>query len=313
MTEAMKRTRDGRRSRPRAVAIGLAAAALLAPATAFAGRPRELPARTVELVVDHDGLTRPYLLHVPEGIAATRRVPLLIQLHGGGGTTDGMERLTGFSAIAAREGFVVASPEGVGGYWNDGRNPDSVADDVGFLDRLVEVLVTTLPIDPDRVHVVGISNGAMMAGRLACELPERFAAIAQVAGAYGAEALASCAPGRPMPVLQIHGSADPIVPYGGGVVFGGRGDAASVDSWAAFWVAQNAAAGPETVALADDVSLRAWSGTSPRSVIAFLRVEEGGHTWPGSAANLPPILVGRTSPFPASEVIWSFLSAQARD
>jgi polyhydroxybutyrate depolymerase len=295
------------------VAVGLAVSGLFVPLAAFGGRPRELPPRTVELTVDHDGRSRHYLLYVPAGITTTRRVPLLIQLHGGGGTTEGMERLTGFSAIAARAGFVVATPEGFGGYWNDGRNPDSVEDDVGFLNRLAEILVTTLPIDPDRVTVVGISNGAMMAGRLACEAAGRFAAIAQVAGTYGAAELAACAPGRAMPVLEIHGTADPIVPYDGGAVHGDRGEVASVDSWAAFWVEQDAAVGPQTHALTNDVSLRVWSGASPRSQIAFLRIEGGGHTWPGSAFNLPPFIVGRTSSFPASEFIWGFLSAQVRD
>jgi len=117
-----------------------------------------------------------------------------------------------------------------------------------------------------------------------------------------------------MPVLEIHGTDDPLVPYAGGTVLpqlgDGRGDVIGVDAWASFWAANDAAAGPATTTLGSDTTVRTWHGAQPSSDVVFYRVEGAGHTWPGGSQYLPKLIIGRTSDtFDASEVIWSFLSA----
>jgi polyhydroxybutyrate depolymerase len=262
------------------------------------------------------GVTRTYDLHVPAGVPGGSPVPLLIQLHGGGGDASGMERLTGFDSIADREGFVVASPNGIDKSWNDGRQEkaDGV-DDVAFISELIDRVEAQAPIDPARVYVTGMSNGAIMSGRLACELSDRIAAVAQVAGTASVETAAACRPGRPVPILEIHGTADPLVPYGGGTVVpqigGGRGQVVGVDDWAAFWVANDSIApDPTTTAIGSDTTVRTWRGSTPQSDVVFFRVDGAGHTWPGGRQYLPRFIIGSTTgSFDASETIWQFLSA----
>ena len=195
---------------------------------------------------DFGGTERSYVLHVPTGLDSGTPVPLLIELHGGGGSGDSIDGLTGFFALADREGFVVAAPSGIGKAWNDGREEKAGAtggaDDVGFLAAAIDRIESQASIDARRVYVTGMSNGAIMSGRLACQLSDRIAAVAQVAGTAAVSVAGSCDPGRAVPILEIHGTADPLVPYGGGTVasmLGGRGDVVSVDDWAAAWVARN--------------------------------------------------------------------------
>ncbi len=264
------------------------------------------------------GTERSYVLHVPKSLDATRPVPLLMELHGGGGSGDRIDGLTGFFALADREGFVVAAPSGIGRAWNDGREEKAGAtggaDDVGFLSAVIDRVESQASIDARRVYVTGMSNGAIMSGRLACQLSDRIAAVAQVAGTAAVSVAASCDPGRPVPILEIHGTADPLVPYGGGTVasmLGGRGDVVSVDGWAAAWVARNGDdATPQTTIIGSDTTVRTWHGATPRSDVVFYRVNGAGHTWPGGSQYLPRLIIGTTSDsFDASDVIWAFLSA----
>jgi polyhydroxybutyrate depolymerase len=288
---------------------------------------------TTDETVEHGGRTRTFRLHVPPGLD-DRGAPLVIQFHGGGGAGRGIDRLTRFHDLADRERFVVAAPSGVARNWNDGRIAPRMraamegVDDVGFVALLIDTIAARTPIDRHRVYAVGISNGAMMTGRLACQLSERIAAIGQVAGTAPADAAQWCHPGRPVPVMQIHGTADPLVPYEGGPIGGhrrhghrrhggrleGRGVVMGVDAWASLWVANTNADGPAVTSVGDDVSVRTWRGTARQSDIEFWRVENGGHTWPGGAQYLPERVIGSTSKtFDATPTIWRFLSAHALD
>jgi polyhydroxybutyrate depolymerase len=270
---------------------------------------------------DFGGTTRSYVLHVPASLDGTP-VPLLIELHGGGGSGDNIDRLTGFFAIADREGFVVAAPSGIGKAWNDGREEKGGAtgnaDDVGFLSAMIDRIEGRASIDPTRVYATGISNGAIMSGRLACQLSNRIAAVAQVAGTAAVTVAADCNPGRPVPILEIHGTADPLVPYGGGTVatqLGGRGDVVGVDDWASAWVARDGDdPTPQVTTLGSDTTVRTWHGATSRSDLVFYRVDGAGHTWPGGSQYLPRFIIGSTTrTFDASEVIWAFLSAHSLD
>ena len=312
------------RFRPAIVLTGAALAAAVAlagcghgPVPLGSASPSPAPAGTTSYSFDHDGLKRTYNLHVPATLDRSKPVPLVIELHGGGGDGNHIDGLTGFYALADREGFVVAAPSGVDKGWNDGRvdpKTSSTADDVGFLSEMIDRIEAQVPIDPRRVYVTGISNGAIMSGRLACQLSERIAAIAQVAGTAAVETAAACHPARPVPVLEIHGTADPLVPYAGGTVVpqlgDGRGQVVGVDAWSAFWAANNSAGTPPaTTSIGTDTTVRTWHGATPQSDVVFYRVEGAGHTWPGGSQYLPKLIIGSTSKsFDASEVIWQFLS-----
>jgi polyhydroxybutyrate depolymerase len=267
----------------------------------------------------HDGRPRRYRIHVPPVLPVG--APLVVQLHGGGGNGMGLDRLTRFQPLGDQERFAVVAPSGFNRHWNDGRVADAIGpsgevDDVGFIAALIDVVAAWLPINRRRVYVVGISNGAMMAARLAAEVPDRIAAFAQVAGTVAADAPTWWHPDRPVPLIQIHGTEDRLVPYGGGAVQVRRrrgpdpGRVLGVDEWAQLVVGHNRATGPEVSALPPDVTVRTWRGPTAQSDVQFWRVAGGGHTWPGGVQYLPVGIIGPTSAtFDATAAIWRFLSA----
>lgn len=294
-----------------AIALALVGCAATLPAqsvpaaasTALAGEPRTLQA---------GGVTRRYFLYLPPTWQRGRAAPLVLVFHGGGGRASGIAPHTGFSRLAAREGFVVAYPQGLNGRWNDGRGYAATHDDVGFVRALLDTLERELSIDPRRVYATGISNGAMFAYRLACALPGVFAAVAPVAGAMPADLAPGCAHTQPVSVLAFQGTADPLMPYAGGGVARRRGRVLSAERSIAFWaMTSGCTAAPVTADEPDQVT----DGTRVRKTIygtcregrsvELYTIEGGGHTWPGG----PPVggSVGRvTREIDATPVIWAF-------
>ncbi len=278
-----------------------------------------------------DGLERTYCIY-PASHNETTPVPLLIALHGGGGTGAGMIRLTGggFNDLADEEGFVVVYPDAVEGNWNDGRGLDRYRsqrediDDVGFISALIDKIASERPIDLNRVYVTGISNGALMSFRLACELSDRIAAIAPVDGSMLANFSTQCSPTEPVPVLMMNGIDDPLVPWEGGQIHFGDldlGEVLSVNDSVNFWVhhnncSENATSTWEPDRDPDD-GTRVYreeygNGTDDSEVILYA-VEGGGHTWPGGVQYLPEATVGKTSyDIDANQVIWSFFKNHSR-
>jgi polyhydroxybutyrate depolymerase len=236
------------------------------------------------------------------------------------------DRWTGFSALADEACFVLAMPSAVGEIWNDGRFRGSSSegvDDVGYLLAVAEDACERLPIDRGRIYAVGMSNGATMAGRLACEQAGRIAAVAQVAGTVAVDVIERCRPAMAVPILSIHGTRDRYAPYAGGsargmlarlIVRRAAGPCLGVEEWARFWTGVNQADdGPVIQTLPPDTTVRRWRGATPASDIVFYRVERGGHTWPGNRMWMPPFM-GRTSQtFDATRVIWEFLAAHHRE
>ena len=282
------------------------------------------PAGRHAVPMTHSTGDRPYLLQVPPAVTP-EALPLVLELHGRGIDAEAFDRMTGFGRLADEAGFVLAMPSSVGEVWNDGRSPAAAGiDDVGYLAAVIDDVVAKAPIDRRRVYVVGMSNGAAMAGRLACQLSDRIAAIAQVAGTAALDVVAGCDAGRPLPVLQVHGTADRYARYDGGVPRGlvtravlrqPGGRSIGVEAWARLWLARNGTRGdPVVESIAPDTTIRRWAGPSPASDVVFYRVEGGGHTWPDGTFALPRILFGRTSrTFSATKVCWEFLAAHARE
>ncbi len=288
--------------------------------------PGDTGGRSVSRSLEYGRLTRTYRLYLPASYDKSKQYPLVLALHGGGGTGKRMEDLTrnGFNALAERERFVVAYPDGADKHWNDGRGVErwraqrENIDDVGFLSHLIDHLVKEFNLDPKRVYVTGVSNGALMAHRLACERPERLAAIAPVIGAMPANIAPRCAPTRPVPVLMINGKEDTLVPWEGGEIRFGRtklGEKLSVPETVRLWVKLNGCLSKPTVTYEPDkdpqdgtrVRKESYGPCRDGAEVILCAVEGGGHTWPGGLQYLPERTVGKTSrDIDASEVIWRF-------
>ncbi|MDX2014577.1 MAG: PHB depolymerase family esterase [Myxococcaceae bacterium] len=270
----------------------------------------------------HGDRERRYLAFIPEGRGP---FPLVVALHGRLGSGAQMLKLSGLVPIAQREGFVLIAPDGIGRSWADGRgtSPASKAgvDDVGFLVALVGELVTKHPVDPSRVYAVGMSNGGFMALTLACRAPETFAAAGSVTGFMGTEFAKTCAPTRPVPVMIVAGDTDPIVPFAGGQLEGGRGHILGAEATFATWRELDGCETVPTITAVDDrvpddgttVERREVVGCRGGSAVRLDVVKGGGHTWPRGDRYLPESVIGKTSEeFDASEALWAFLKAFRR-
>lgn len=289
---------------------------------------------------------REYLLHLPTGYAPGTAVPVVFGFHGGGGEKDGFDR-TGcpdgdvdddgcLLAVADREGFAVVMPDGVDKpglgkrSWNAGGGGEgwrcvggeaceTASDDVTYVDALVAEVVRAVSVDADRVYATGISNGAAMSHRLACERADVFAAVAPVAGANQASGWPGCTPSRPVPVLHIHGTEDPCWGYDGTIETdlcddGTDGVFMDVETSMATWRELNGCTGTVEEAVPDasedDTTTTRVSGTGCGAETELWRVDGGGHTWPDGWLYLSEEQIGRVPlDFSGNETIWDFLAA----
>ena len=181
-----------------------------------AATPPAVAVGTTQETLQVAGRERTYRLYRPASVSLTEPVPLVVMLHGAFGSGEQAANSYGWNAVADRDGFLVAYPDGLNHAWAVseeccGAPARDGVDDAGFIVRLVEDLTARLPVDADRVYVAGISNGGMLAYRLACQT-EVFAAIAPVA----ATLLGDCPSPRAVSLIHIHGDADRVVPYAGG-------------------------------------------------------------------------------------------------
>jgi polyhydroxybutyrate depolymerase len=227
------------------------------------------------------GLQRTYLVHVPPGLEHPNG--LVINLHGAGMTGGAQAAMTNYNAIADAHGFVVVYPDGIDLSWADGRGasmPDRQGvDDVGFLAAIADRLTSDFGIDPGRVFATGMSAGAFMANRLACARADVVAAIAPVAGTLGAAF--PCAPSQPVSVLEIHGTADNVVPFNGGPMVGrgGASDILAAPAMAQRWRDLNGCPAPVEDAPAPSVHRFTAAGCADGTEVSFIQIDGGAHTW----------------------------------
>jgi polyhydroxybutyrate depolymerase len=257
------------------------------------------------------GMERTFRFHVPPTYERGRPVPLVLAFHGRAGTGRSMERLTGFNRVADSSGFIVVYPDGVNRSWNagygSGRAETRDVDDVAFVDALIDEMARTASIDRRRVYATGMSNGAMLASRLACELSGDIAAVAIVAGSIGSAIDQRCAPQRPVSVLQIQGTDDRQVPMAGGQTAGG-GEVLSASAAAGRWAERNRCATTPTPSVQrGGVRCQTYAGCGGGADVVLCSIEGGGHTWPGGPQYLPRAVVGATNrDIDASVFIWDF-------
>jgi len=297
--------------------------ALAAPAAA--APPGE---NTTRKTVDVAGVPRTFLLHVPPRLPKNTPVPLLFMFHGGGGDGAGAERLTKFSTLADREFILVAYPDGTGGNFNDGRESvvstahETNVDDVAFVAAMIESANRVHPVDARRIYATGLSNGGIFCHYLAAKLSDRIAAVAPVAGGMAERLATDFKPSSPVSVFIIQGMNDPLVPYQGGPLVGGRrGTIVDTDQAAQLWATHNACQSQPKLGELPDEALRdgcqvkwaKWTGGQNGSEVWLYRVEGGGHTWPGGPQFLPADKVGAVCyDFKATEAVWAFFKGHAK-
>ena len=280
----------------------------------------ELEAETLE--VDIPGFDdRKVTVHIPAHPCGP--LPAVMALHGGGHNKEKMEQITCpgddpdsppsdlfasgcLNAVAADRGYVVLYPNGTERFleirtFNAGGGADGYecvsgyacdqqVDDVAYFGAVLDELSSHPSVDMERVYVLGASNGAAMAHRLGCELADRFAGIGSGGAGNQFAATDTCSPSRALPILMIHGDADPIWPY-----LGGKGGLLGQDnqvglpmtvnvgpSTTAGWVDRNGCeTGPTSTTLADSVSEDTWTDCTDAADVSLITIAGGGHTWPG--------------------------------
>lgn len=263
------------------------------------------------------GYTRTYNVHLPPQYNASGKFPVILAFHGGMGTAKGMARVSRLNRLANERGVIVVYPQGMNNHWQDGRNlamKDSV-DDVAFISKLLNKLFQDYSIDKSRVYATGISNGGFFAQRLACEMPDKFAAVASVAASRLVGMKYS--PKRPIPIMFMLGTEDPLVPWAGGTIKGTTKDKENVysgEQTLAYWLKTNhcSTVPNKFIDLKPDDgthfvanSYKPMRGTSE---VIFCKIEGGGHCWPGGVQYLPKFFVGTTSAVKGNEIIYDFFS-----
>lgn len=255
--------------------------ALLAPSPARAPADPCAPVRTgsYDITILSAGEQRNVHVHVPTRLSGPNP-PLVVAFHGAGANGAFMERYSGLSQVADKAGFIVAYPSAWGSHplWslNDqGRNGPQ---DRAFVSDLLDRMEDAFCVDPQRVYATGVSNGGGFTARIGCQLSERFTAIAPVAGGY--KAIPDCDAGRPVSVLEIHGTADGAVPYHG-VPPDYRGN---VRRYLNQWIRIDkcgSSSNNRKIAKAPPTILRVWSGCADQTLVAHIERYGRGHEWPG--------------------------------
>lgn len=252
------------------------------------------------LDMELDGELRVFTVHVPPGYAGTELTPLVVNFHGLG--SNGMQQafFSYMDSIADAEGFVVVYPEGTTNgdgkrAWNAGLccTDDPNVDDIGFVRAMLDDLDGRLCIDHDRRFATGMSNGGLMTYAVGCEAADLFAAIAPVAGllAYGLE---DCNPSRPVPMWEIHGTIDELVPFDGART--------SAEAWAD----KNGCALTTEVSYQNGVvTCESWD-CSAGDEVEFCTAEGVNHCWPGQPFCVDP---PSTEDIDSSATIWAFFAA----
>jgi polyhydroxybutyrate depolymerase len=251
------------------------------------------------------GMYRTYRLYVPPAYTGTTAWPLVLNLHGYTSDATSQQLYANMDLIADTAHFLILYPQGSDymgqPYWNAF---GTGVDDIGFLSQLIDSISADYNVDANSVYSCGMSNGGYMSYTLACSLENKIAAIASVTGTMSSYQYSTCVPSRPVPVMEVHGTSDPTVPYNGAT------GSEPVDTTVKYWVTNNACNPTAAFSNVPNTSTSdgctaehyVWSGGLSGSSVELYKVIGGQHTWPGS-----PYIIGTTNQdFKASEKIWLF-------
>ena len=268
---------------------------------------KSMPGSDEVWTVMSSGVPRLVNVHVPTSYDPSRGTPLVLNFHGF--TSDAVQEalLSQMSPKADDEGFVVMYPVGTGVplSWNAGACCGTAAatgvDDIQFVKDLLQTAEDKLCIDPARVYATGMSNGGFLSHRIGCELADRFAAIAPVAGVLG---VPTCTPTRPVPVIEFHGTADPLVPYDGSSIL----NFPSVPDTFAGWAQRDGCTGtPVQTYQNGDATCSTYQQCAGGAEVTLCTIAGGGHTWPGGTP--VPTLGATSTDIHATDAMWDFFVA----
>lgn len=320
------------------------AAMLLAVALAACGRASIPPLPAMGTLapgsylgrLEFDGRERSFLVHVPPAIADGRPLPVVVNYHGGGGNGQGHMAYTAMDSLADEGGFLLVVPDGTGRIsdrlltWNAGGccgyAQENGVDDVGFTLALLEDLEGRLALDRRRIYATGLSNGAMMAYRLAAEASGTVAAIAPVGGAM---LLQTFDPSLPVPILHIHSVDDPRALYSGGLgppfpLTTHQIEHAAVEDVLARWAEHNGCGAaaevveqresrPDPEAPPHSATLLSFADCPVGGDVRLWRLTGAGHVWPGGQRDvLESILGPATDVIDANREMWEFFEGFER-
>jgi polyhydroxybutyrate depolymerase len=290
-----------------------------------------LDGKLLEGSLSVDGLERHFRWYRPAKPAASP--PLVFVLHGSMGDGREARRMTyyEFDRLADRHGFLAVYPDGLERHWNDCRRAATYTantkniDDVGFFGKMIDFFVAEQHANPDRVYATGISNGGQLAYRLALELPDRIAAVAPVAASLPDDANFDCErSGKPIAVLIMNGTEDPMNPYEGGDaalygIWASRGTVLSTDATVRYFAELAGHRGPPRVVQYPDVNthdhsraeLQIWND-GPGPEVVLLKIEGGGHTFPHPFHRFPRFIGVTNADLDAAAEIWRFFTDKRR-
>ena len=263
---------------------------------------------TESCTLDHANTEREYFVHAPEADAESTPLPVVLSFHGYTSTARTNLRYTGLQPLAESEKFIVVYPQGTvlastgETHWNSGGTDNkSGTDDIGFVETLLDQLEETRNIDTDRIYAIGMSNGGMMSYLLACRLSQRIAAITSVTGTMTVDD-STCTGSRPVPVMQIHGIEDAVVPFDGSDSF------PSIPATIEFWAQSNGCVGAAEETAIADITGDGYGGRRTRHLdcaqgteVELITLDAVGHDWPINVEGY------RQHDIHAAEEIWNFL------
>ncbi|MDB5650144.1 MAG: Phospholipase/carboxylesterase [Hyphomicrobiales bacterium] len=293
-----------------AVAFVLAAGIFAVPRTAEAAYGR------VSLTVG--GLKRTATLVEFERLKKRRR-PVIIVLHGGaGGSGAGLRarRSLGLDAFARNTGAVVVYPDAVDGYWGRAKPGQPAPDDAGFVRALASKLIDQGIASRRHIYIAGISGGGMLAMKIACDNSDLFAGVGAIIANLPAEWAASCTPTKPLAFMLINGTADPMIPYGGGPANMPEGtrDVLSTEATVAVFSKAAECTGQRSQVVSDrdkqdGSKVTIEHGTGCKAPVELVRVDGGGHTIPGrrSTSTRGAVVGAQNNDIDGARMMWDFL------
>jgi polyhydroxybutyrate depolymerase len=258
--------------------------------------------------LSHQNFDRRFTVYLPKGYTPDQKRPLFINMHGFTSTMSQQMTYSGFNATADLKDCIVVYPDGVQNRWNSGTNfgVSSGVDDVGFLSKLIDRMILLYNADPEMIYSTGYSAGGFMSYRLACELTNRVSAIAPVAASIVEDTYQRCTPARPISVIAFNGTADGVTNFNGF-----PGNFRSVPEVINLWMTKNNCDTPATTTdlpntVGNDnstVTKISYDQCDAGSEVVLMRINNGGHTWPGSSQ----IGVGNTNrDISANEEMYNF-------
>ena len=262
---------------------------------------------TKKCTLTHKALERYYIIYVPESGVSEASMPVLFALHGYGSTAEIHKNYTNYQPLAETSKFIVIYPQGSyfqgtftsGNHWNVGSwTAGSTADDVDFINEVIDLVSKKESINQNRIYSSGMSNGGFMSYHLACNLSSRIAAIASVTGSMSKETLENCSPSHPTPILQIHGALDVTVPFNGDSTI----NMESIDNVFNYWTTYNSCDPIPSLIVTDyvnfSVDYQKYNNCLNSVKVELYKISSMGHTWPGK----------NNYGISATEEVWNFVS-----